>query len=365
MPAIGSAPRSGSTWRNGYRDRDWDTRVGSIELAVPRLRAGSYFPDWLLQPRRRASPRSSRGREHLSAWRLHSPVEKPVQRLGSRRCRRARSPGWLKTSTRSSPPSAPGRSTSTLYTFVLGRRDRDQVPRGRPRGERAVLIAVGVNNDGPRDPRPRRHLRRGRRRLARLLPVADRPRPHRLQLVTSDAHPGLVDAIAATLPGASWQRCRTHFLRNLLTQVPKPSAVRSPPWCAPSSPSPTPVEVHAPFDGRRSPSGEAAHSGEHLLAGARAAARLHRLPPRALAPALVQQFARTAQPRDPPPHRPRRHLPRPRPLSSSSVGAVLAEQNDEWTEQRRYMGLEVLAKARLHVIDGDLDEGVTPTAITA
>src|SRR4051812_29305181 len=40
--------------RNGYRDRNWDTRVGSIELAVPRLREGSYFPDWLLQPRRRA-----------------------------------------------------------------------------------------------------------------------------------------------------------------------------------------------------------------------------------------------------------------------------------------------------------------------
>ena len=39
--------------RNGYRERDWDTRVGSIELAVPKLREGSYFPDWLLQPRRR------------------------------------------------------------------------------------------------------------------------------------------------------------------------------------------------------------------------------------------------------------------------------------------------------------------------
>src|ERR1043166_8330729 len=38
--------------RNGYRERDWDTRVGSIELAVPKLREGSYFPDWLLQRRR-------------------------------------------------------------------------------------------------------------------------------------------------------------------------------------------------------------------------------------------------------------------------------------------------------------------------
>src|SRR5579863_10713082 len=42
-----------------------------------------------------------------------------------------------------------------------------------------------------------------------------------VKLVSSDAHPGLVDAIAATLTGASWQRCRTHFMRNLLTRVPK------------------------------------------------------------------------------------------------------------------------------------------------
>jgi hypothetical protein len=48
-----------------------------------------------------------------------------------------------------------------------------------------------------------------------------RPRPRRRVPGTSDAHPGLVDAIAATLPGASWQRCRTHFMRNLLTRVPK------------------------------------------------------------------------------------------------------------------------------------------------
>ena len=40
--------------RNGYRTRDWDTRVGTIELAIPKLRKGSYFPDWLLEPRRRA-----------------------------------------------------------------------------------------------------------------------------------------------------------------------------------------------------------------------------------------------------------------------------------------------------------------------
>jgi putative transposase len=42
------------TKRNGYRDREWDTRAGTIELAIPRLRSGSYFPDWLLERQRRA-----------------------------------------------------------------------------------------------------------------------------------------------------------------------------------------------------------------------------------------------------------------------------------------------------------------------
>jgi transposase-like protein len=40
--------------RNGYRSRDWDTRAGSIELGIPKLRSGSYFPEWLLERRRRA-----------------------------------------------------------------------------------------------------------------------------------------------------------------------------------------------------------------------------------------------------------------------------------------------------------------------
>ena len=60
--------------RNGYRVRDWDTRVGTIELAIPKLRQGSYFPEWLLEPRRRAEQAMvavvarvlRRGREHAA-----------------------------------------------------------------------------------------------------------------------------------------------------------------------------------------------------------------------------------------------------------------------------------------------------------
>ena len=97
-----------------------------------------------------------------------------------------------------------------------------QVPRGRPHGQR-LRRARRRRQPGrlPRVARPRRRHRRGRRRLARLPPLAGRRGLAGVKLVSSDAHPGLVDAIAATLPGACWQRCRTHFMRNLLTRVPK------------------------------------------------------------------------------------------------------------------------------------------------
>jgi transposase-like protein len=52
--AYGTVSAERTNRRNGYRRRDWDTRAGTIELLVPKLRTGSYFPAWLLEPRRRA-----------------------------------------------------------------------------------------------------------------------------------------------------------------------------------------------------------------------------------------------------------------------------------------------------------------------
>ena len=69
--------------RNGYRERDWDTRVGSIELAVPRLREGSSFPDWLLAPRRRADMSNRTGRRTYPRLRSASRA----RAWASRRCR--------------------------------------------------------------------------------------------------------------------------------------------------------------------------------------------------------------------------------------------------------------------------------------
>src|SRR4051794_2120631 len=98
--------------RNGYRERDWDTRVGSIELAVPKLREGSYFPDWLLQPRRRAEQAfvSVIADAYLAGVSTRR-VEKLVQQLGVERMSRSQVSRLASASTRSSRTSARGRST--------------------------------------------------------------------------------------------------------------------------------------------------------------------------------------------------------------------------------------------------------------
>src|SRR6266571_2358323 len=85
--------------RNGYREGDWDTRVGSIELGVPKLREGSYFPDWLLQPRRRAEQAfvSVIADAYLAGVSTRR-VEKLVQQLGVERMSRARFRAWRRAS---------------------------------------------------------------------------------------------------------------------------------------------------------------------------------------------------------------------------------------------------------------------------
>ena len=86
----------------------------------------------------------------------------------------------------------------------------------------ALVLAVGVNDDGKREILGVDVVTTedGAGWLAFLRSLVSRGLSG-VASVTSDAHPGLKDAIAATLPGASWQRCRTHFMTNLLTRVPK------------------------------------------------------------------------------------------------------------------------------------------------
>ena len=216
--------------RNGSRDRRWDTRVGSISLRVPRMREGSYVPS-LLEPRRRAERAlvavvqeayvqgvSTRRVDELAQTLglngisksqvslLCQELDSEVERFRSRPLGEAVYPYvWLDA------------------TYVKARTN------GRVAGQ-AVVIAIGLNaatgqrevlgvdvgvDVGPSEDRTF-WLAFLRGLVARGLGG--------VQLVVSDAHEGLKGAIGAVLVGASWQRCRVHFVRNALALVPKSAA---------------------------------------------------------------------------------------------------------------------------------------------
>ncbi|REE58929.1 transposase-like protein [Streptomyces sp. 3212.3] len=216
--------------RNGYRPREWDTRAGTIELAVPKLRTGSYFPHWLLERRRRAEQAliSVVATAYLLGVSTRR-VEKLAESLGVTQLSKSQVSAMAKhldeqvTAFRDRPLDA------GPYAFVwvdaLTQKVREG---GRITGVHA-LIAVGVNADGHREilGLDVATAEDGAGWLAFLRSLIARGLSG-VQLVVSDAHAGLVDAIGAVLPGACWQRCRTHYARNLLSQVPKSAQ----PWVA-------------------------------------------------------------------------------------------------------------------------------------
>src|SRR2546421_9371958 len=209
--------------RNGYRERDWDTRVGSIELAVPKLREGSYFPDWLFAPPRRAEQAfvSVIADAYLAGVSTRR-VEKLVQQLGVERMSKSQVSRLAKSLDQIVEDFRTRPLDGCPYPYVTFDALQVKCREGGRTVNVCVVHAVGVNADGYRESLGLDVVTSedGAAWTAFLRGLVARGLSG-VVLVTSDAHPGLVDAIAASLPGASWQRCRTHFVRNLQTRVPK------------------------------------------------------------------------------------------------------------------------------------------------
>ena len=208
-------------YRNGTRERTWDTRVGTIELQVPRVRDGSFFPS-LLEPRRRAE-RALVGvvQEAYVQGVSTRRVDDLVQALGMQ--------GISK--------SQVSRLCAELDTEVERFRTRKLVGpypyvwldgtfvKVRDNGRvvsQAIVIAIGVTATGERevlglDVGP---TESGAFWLAFLRSLVARGLSG-VRLVISDAHGGLKAAIASVLQGAAWQRCRVHFIRDVLAMVRK------------------------------------------------------------------------------------------------------------------------------------------------
>jgi hypothetical protein len=300
--------------RNGYRAREWDTRTGTIELAIPKLRSGSYFPDWLLEHRKRAERALTTVVATCYLLGVSTRrMEKLVETLGITRLSKSQVSVMAKEldaqveSFRTRPLDA------GPYTFVAA----DALVLKVREGGRVVnvhaLLATGVNADGHREilGLDVTSGEDGAGWLAFFRGLVARGLIGTM-LVTSDAHTGLVAAIGATLPGASWQRCRTHYAVNLMSITPKASW----PWVR--------TLLHSVYDqpdakarpravrpGPGRPERQAPRGRGAPRRRPRRRPRVQHVPQGDLAPDLEQQPARAAQPRDPPPHRRRRNLPRP------------------------------------------------------
>jgi putative transposase len=344
--------------RNGYRRREWDTRAGTIELSIPKLRQGSYFPSWLLEPRRRAEQALVQViADCYLAGVSTRRVDKLVKQLGldgiskSQVSELAKSldatvEGW-----RSRPLDA------SPYTYVWVDALTQKVREGGRIVNVAVVHAVGVNADGHRETLGIDVITTedGAGWTAFLRSLVARGLSG-VQLVISDAHAGLRDAVAAVLPGASWQRCRTHFMRNLLSRVPKSAHGLVAPL------------VRSIFEQPDADSAWAQHARvvEQLTGRFDAAADL-------LAESAGEILAFTCFPKahwrqlrsNNPLERLNKEIRRRtdvvgifpnRAAVIRLVGAVLAEQHDEWQVARRYMSADSLATARTRPDEPDDQE---------
>ena len=353
--------------RNGYRRREWDTRAGSIDLAIPKLRQGSYFPDWLLERRRRAEAAlvTVVATSYLLGVSTRR-MEKLVETLGITRLSKSQVSEMAKDLDAQVEAFRTRPLDAGPYTFVAA---DALVLKVREAGRTVnvhALLATGVNADGYREILGLHvtSAEDGAGWLGFFRDLTARGLSG-VALVTSDAHRGLTEAIGATLPGASWQRCRTHYAANLMSATPKSAwgwvrALLHSVYDQPDSDS-----VHAQF-GRvlDALADKLPHVAAHLDA-----ARADILAFTAFPKAIWRQIWSNN-----PQERLNREIRRrtdvvgifpARDALIRLVGAVLAEQHDEWTEMRRYIGLDVLAKSRLTIAGTSPAEEVTLTAITA
>jgi putative transposase len=360
VPKGERAPDRRLTSRNGYRDRRWDTRVGTIDLAIPRVRDGNYFPS-LLEPRRRAERALLAVVQEAYVLGVSTRrVDDLVQSLGitgisksevSRIC--AALDAEVETFRR-----RPLDDSAYPYVFFdatyLKVREAGRVV------SMAALVATGVamsgerrvlgielasgNDEGSAWPSFIRSL------VGRGL--------HGVRLVISDDHAGLVKAIREQLLGSGWQRCRVHFSRNAQDLVPR------------SARSMIASAVRAVFE---QPDEAAAHDQlGHIAQGLQtkfpAVARLlHDAEPDILAhfafPETHRRQIRSTNPLE----RLNKEIKRRtavvgifpnRAAVIRLVGMILAEQDDEWQDGRRYFRPETMAAIDAVVEHKEVEPGL-------
>ena len=347
--------------RNGYRDRDFDTRVGTVELRVPKLRQGTYYPEWLFERRRRAERALVavicecyvRG---VSTRR----VDGLVKALGMEGISKSQVSALAKSldaevaAFRSRPLDDSPYPYLWLDALSVKAREEGRVT------SVATVVASAVSADGHREILGLdTFTSEDGAAWTRFLKDLSARGLSGVRLVISDDHKGLVGAIAAVLPGACWQRCRTHFMKNLLCRVPRSAQPFVATLVRTIFAQPAAEEVQAQLDRvimqlqDRFP--EVARMLEEAAADITAFSSFP-----------IENWRQIWS--NNPQERLNREIRRrsdvvgifpDRAAIIRLVGAVLAEQHDEWQVARRYMSAESLAKAmEPPTITAELDEVV-------
>jgi transposase-like protein len=355
--------------RNGYRERPFDTRAGSIALSVPKLRSGSYFPDWLLERRRRAE------RALVAVV-----AECYVKGVSTRRV-----DGLVKTL------GIEGISKSAVSEMAKSLDEEVAAFRSRPLNEGpypyvwldalavkvrecgrivrcACVVASAVDGDGHRQILGLDTFTSedGAAWTVFLRDLVQRGLGG-VRLVISDDHKGLLAALEAVLPGSGWQRCRTHFMRNLLARVPKSAQPFVATMVRTIFAQPSADEVAAQL--RRVVEQLEGRFPE-------VAAMLENAEPEitAFAAFPVEHWAQIWS--NNPQERLNREIRRrtdvvgifpDRAAVIRLIGMVLAEQHDEWAVARRYMSVDSLAKltAPASVVELEDPQEVVPALMAS
>ena len=337
-----TAERSGQ--RNGYREREWDTRVGTIGLRVPRVRDGSYFPA-MLEPRKRAEQALvAVVREAYVNGVSTRKVDGLVQALGLDGISKSQVSRLCETLD-AEVERFRQRPLEGAYPYVWLDATFVKVRDGGRVVSMAVVVAIGVNGDGQRevlglDVGPSEDGAFWHQFLRGLVARG----LGGVQLVISDAHQGLKSSIAAVLQGATWQRCRVHFLRNVLGLVPKASMEMVAATIRTVFAQPDPASAREQW--RKV--ADTLRGRFPRVAGLMEAAEVDLL---AYADFPAEHWRKIWS--NNPIERLNKEIKRRSdvvgifPNSAAVirlVGAVLAEQHDEWQVARRYLSVESMAK---------------------